>query len=43
MVDFTLLKYFWLVNSFMTGSRGTIFAEVLFVVGYLGAKGLLSL
>jgi hypothetical protein len=28
------------VNSFMTGSRGTIFAEVLFLVGYLGAKGL---
>jgi len=28
------------VNSFMTGSRGTIFAEVLFVVCYLGAKGL---
>jgi hypothetical protein len=28
------------VNSFMTGSRGTIFAEVLFLVGYLGARGL---
>ncbi len=28
------------VNSFMTGSRTTIFAEVLFVVGYLCAKGL---
>jgi hypothetical protein len=28
------------VNSFMTGSRGTVFAEVLFWVGYLGAKGL---
>jgi hypothetical protein len=29
-----------IVNSFMTGSRGTILAEVLFVVGYLCAKGL---
>jgi hypothetical protein len=28
------------VNSFMTGSRGTVFAEVLFLVGYLGTKGL---
>jgi hypothetical protein len=28
------------VNSFMTGSRTTVFAEVLFVVGYLCAKGL---
>ena len=28
------------VNSFMTGSRGTIIAEILFVVGYLCAKGL---
>ncbi len=28
------------VNSLMTGSRSTIFAEVLFLVGYLGAKGL---
>lgn len=28
------------INSFMTGSRGTIFAQVLFVVGYLIAKGL---
>jgi hypothetical protein len=28
------------VNSFMTGSRGTIFSEVLFLVAYLGAKGL---
>ena len=28
------------VNSLMTGSRGTVFAQVLFVVCYLGAKGL---
>ncbi len=28
------------VNSLMTGSRGTIFTEVLIVVCYLGAKGL---
>jgi hypothetical protein len=28
------------VNSFMTGSRTTVFAEVLFVVGYLCVKGL---
>lgn len=28
------------INSFMTGSRGTIFSEVLFLVAYLGAKGL---
>jgi hypothetical protein len=27
-------------NSFMTGSRSTVFAEVLFVIGYLCLKGL---
>ncbi len=29
-----------IINSFMTGSRGTIFAQVLFLIGYLVAKGL---
>lgn len=37
----TLIELFLVViNSFMTGSRGTIFAQILFLVGYLGAKAL---
>ncbi len=28
------------VNSFMTGSRGTVFAEILFLIGYLCTKGI---
>lgn len=40
----TIIELFLVVvNSFMTGSRGTIFAEVLFLGCYLGAKGITNL